>query len=152
MQETQAPTLPPLKSVHFRLDYIHAERLPIPHSPSQPVNMMFNLNILNTNVTLQDSLIEIPFVVNISSVPSIISVTLKGALVLQFEHKNDAEEIMKSISEGKVPDAINMIIMQYIIFEVSLIMRELGMPPMIPVPQVQAPQKPGDKSTEIHYV
>ncbi len=145
------PSLPPLKAVQFRLDYIHAERLPIPHSPSQPVNMMFNLNILNTNVTSQDSTVEVPFVVNISSMPSIISVTLKGALILQFEKKSDAEEMLKNISEGKVPDAINMVIMQYIIFEVSLIMRELGMPPMIPIPQIQ-PQKPGDKTTEMHYV
>ncbi len=151
MQEIQSPSLPPLKSVQFRLDYIHAERLPIPHSPSQPVNMMFNLNILNTNVMSQDTTIEVPFVVNISSMPSIISVTLKGALILQFEKKNDAEEIMKNITEGKVPDAISMVIMQYIIFEISLIMRELGMPPMIPLPQIQ-PQKVGDKSTEMHYV
>ncbi len=149
MQEQQ-PQMPPVRSIHFRLDYIHAERLPIPHSPSQTLNIMFNVNVLNTNVTVHDTIVEIPFAVNISSMPSLVSISLRGCLAIQFENGKDASDIAKLISEGKVPEPINVILMQYVILEVNILLRELGLPPMLsPIPQPAA-QKP-DRITELHY-
>jgi len=148
MQETLTSGLPQVKSVQFRLDYIHAERLMNLSAVSQPVNIMFNLNVLTANVTKQDTLLEVPFVANISSVPSIVTVTLKGAVILQFDNKEELENLAKSLGEGKVPELINMIIMQYVLFEASLVVRELGLPPIVPLP----PPKPSEKTAEIHYV
>ncbi|GEM_PF-524126 len=149
MQE-QPQQMPPVRSVHFRLDYIHAERLPIPHSPSQTLNIMFNVNVLSSNVSVHDTIVEIPFAVNISSMPSIVSISLRGALAIQFENSKDASDIAKMISEGKVPEPINVILMQYIMLEANILLRELGLPPMLaPIPQPPA-QKP-DKAMELHY-
>ncbi len=149
MQESSVSGIPQVRAVQFRLDYIHAERLMNVASASQPVNIMFNLNVLTANINRQDMLLEVPFVANISSVPSIVSVTLRGAIILQFERSEDLESLARTLNEGKVPDIINMIIMQYVLFEASLVIRELGLPPIMPLPLPQ--QKPAERTTEIHY-
>ncbi len=142
--------MPQVRAVQFRLDYIHAEKLMNASSASQPVNIMFNLSVLTANVSRQNTHLEVPFVANISSAPSIVSVTLRGAVILQFERREDMEELLRTLSEGKVPDLINMIIMQYVLFEASLVIRELGLPPIVPVPVPQ--QRTSERTTEMHYV
>ncbi len=126
----------------IRLDYIHAEK-PVP-AQAQSVSVTFNVNIINSGVSQRGDVIEIPFVISVSTTPPIISIVLRGAVLVQADE--GASEIVKSIGEGRVPEAIQAIIMQYAIFESSLIARELGVPPFIPVQmrQEQAQRQEAD--------
>ena len=130
-----------------RLDYIHAER-PLPIT-TQQFNVVFNVSILG-NVNTRDNTAEIPFVISVTSNPPVFSLSLKGVLLI--EGSNEViNDLVKKLKEGKVPDQLQAIITQFAIFEASLLARELGLPPIIPI-QVKPQQIISGKETDLRYV
>jgi hypothetical protein len=64
-------------------------------------------------------------------------------LVIQGDAKQ-IEDIAKSINSGKPPQFVQVMIGQYVFFEVNLLLKELGIPPAMPItPQPQQRQGEG---------
>lgn len=119
-----------IKNVQFKLEAIHAERLPNPQA-SNVLNIIFNVSI-GSNFSIKGEVVELPFTISITSTPPILSISLRGSLILQLS-QSDIDKLSKLLSEGKVPAQIQTLITQYAIFESGLIARELGLPPIIPI-------------------
>ncbi|WP_069806889.1 hypothetical protein [Vulcanisaeta thermophila] len=129
------------KTVGIRYDYLHAERLQV---MPQQLQVAFNINlVIGPNATARGEFVEIPFSLVATTNPSIVNVSIRGALMVQTEPR-EAEEIAKSVNSGKAPQFVQAMISQYVLFEVNLLLKELGIPPAMPVvPQPQQRQGGG---------
>nr|KJR71637.1 MAG: hypothetical protein TU36_06845 [Vulcanisaeta sp. AZ3] len=126
----------------IRFDYLHAERLQL---MPQQVQVAFNVNlVIGPNAVARGDMVEVPFSLVANSTPSVVNISIRGALMLQGDPKQ-VDEIAKSINSGKPPQFIQLMIGQYVFFEVNLLLKELGIPPAMPVvPQPQQQQKQGE--------
>ncbi|MEM0369981.1 MAG: hypothetical protein QXU58_01980 [Pyrobaculum sp.] len=113
----------------IRFDYIHAERLGVPPAGAQ-LQMNMQVMIEGERSVKRGGVVEIPFTISISSVPSVVTVTIRGVAAVQGE-----------VDVKNLPPQVAGPIMQAAIFEAALIMRELGFPPPLPV-QPQQQQTP----------
>jgi len=129
------------KAVGIRYDYLHAERLQL---IPQQTPITFNVNlVIGPNALARGDVVEIPFSLAASSNPSLVNISIRGALVIQGDAKQ-IEDIAKSINSGKPPQFVQMMIGQYVFFEVNLLLKELGIPPAMPItPQPQQRQGEG---------
>ncbi|MFB6470523.1 MAG: hypothetical protein TU36_004730 [Vulcanisaeta sp. AZ3] len=130
------------KAMGIRFDYLHAERLQL---MPQQVQVAFNVNlVIGPNAVARGDMVEVPFSLVANSTPSVVNISIRGALMLQGDPKQ-VDEIAKSINSGKPPQFIQLMIGQYVFFEVNLLLKELGIPPAMPVvPQPQQQQKQGE--------
>jgi hypothetical protein len=130
------------KSIGIRFDYLHAERLQVVGNQAQ-VTLNVNVSVGN-NPTGRGEYVEIPFVAAVVSSPTVVNISVRGILVVQLDQRQ-VGEVIKATSEGKLPQYLQSFITQYVFFEVSLLLRELGMPPVV----LGLPQ--GDKEGSIRY-
>lgn len=130
------------RAMGIRFDYLHAERLQL---MPQQVQVAFNVNlVIGPNAVAKGDMVEVPFSLVANSTPSVVNISIRGALMLQGDPKQ-VDEIAKSINSGKPPQFIQLMIGQYVFFEVNLLLKELGIPPAMPVvPQPQQQQKQGE--------
>ncbi len=134
---------PGFKAVGIRFDYLHAERLQLILPQTQ---VAFNVNlVIGPNATLRNDIVEIPFSLAANSNPSIVSISIRGALIIQGEPRQ-IEELVKSVNSGKPSQVIQMMIGQYVFFEVNLLLKELGIPPAMPI-ALQPQQRQGEGTT-----
>ncbi|WP_054841774.1 hypothetical protein [Vulcanisaeta distributa] len=135
------------KAVGIRFDYLHAERLQLIPPQAQ---VAFNVNlIIGPNAVVRGGdVVEIPFSLAASSNPSIVNISIRGgALIIQGDPRQ-VEDIAKSVNSGKSPQIIQMMIGQYVFFEVNLLLKELGIPPAMPIaPPPQQQQRQGEGTT-----
>ena len=118
------------KAVGIRFDYLHAERLQLIPPQAQ---VAFNVNlVIGPNAVVRGDIVEIPFSLAASSNPSIVNISIRGALIIQGDPRQ-VEDIAKSVNSGKSPQFIQMMIGQYVFFEVNLLLKELGIPPAMPI-------------------
>ncbi|MFB6471092.1 MAG: hypothetical protein TU36_007685 [Vulcanisaeta sp. AZ3] len=130
------------RAVGIRFDYLHAERLQL---MPQQVQVAFNVNlVIGPNAVARGDMVEVPFSLVANSTPSVVNISIRGALMLQGDPKQ-VDEIAKSVNSGKPPQFIQLMIGQYVFFEVNLLLKELGIPPAMPVvSQSQQQQKQGE--------
>ncbi|WP_054856588.1 hypothetical protein [Vulcanisaeta sp. JCM 16159] len=132
------------RAVGIRFDYLHAERLQLIPPQTQ---VAFNVNlVIGPNAVVRGDLVEIPFSLAASSSPSIVSISIRGALILQGDPRQ-LEDIAKSVNSGKSPQIIQMMIGQYVFFEVNLLLKELGIPPAMPIVPPPQQQRQGEGTT-----
>ncbi len=131
------------KAIAVRFDYLHAERLQ--HTPQGVPQFVFNVQlVIGPNAFVKDDFVEIPFSLVASTNPSFVSVSIRGALILQGDPRQ-IKEIADMVNSGKIPPNIQSVITQYVLFEVNLLLKELGIPPALaPTPPIpQQPQREG---------
>nr|KJR71634.1 MAG: hypothetical protein TU36_06860 [Vulcanisaeta sp. AZ3] len=111
----------------------------------QQVQVAFNVNlVIGPNAVARGDMVEVPFSLVANSTPSVVNISIRGALMLQGDPKQ-VDEIAKSVNSGKPPQFIQLMIGQYVFFEVNLLLKELGIPPAMPVvSQSQQQQKQGE--------
>ncbi|WP_054853182.1 hypothetical protein [Vulcanisaeta distributa] len=133
------------RAVGIRFDYLHAERLQLIPPQTQ---VAFNVNlVIGPNAVVRGGdIVEIPFSLAASSSPSIVSISIRGALILQGDPRQ-LEDIAKSVNSGKSPQIIQMMIGQYVFFEVNLLLKELGIPPAMPIVPPPQQQRQGEGTT-----
>ncbi|MEL9991819.1 MAG: hypothetical protein QXP98_05455 [Thermoproteus sp.] len=106
-----------------RFDYIHAERVATP-PPNTPVQIQLNYQIDADRAVRRGNVLELPFALLLTTSPSAVTVTIRGIAVIQGD-----------VDLKNLPPHVSTPLMQYALFEASLILRELGMPPLIYVQQ-----------------
>ncbi len=125
-------------SIGFRLLYMHAERLS--ESATPQVRYEIQLSIPSGEPRLEGERLRMPYVFNLTTTPPLLSVTLRGEVVITGRPERLREVLEESRQKG-APSQILHAATQYAMFEAMLLARELGLPPPIPVP----PPKRGEK-------
>ena len=126
------------KGIAVRFMYIHGE-VAAPPMPGTAMQLALNLQISGMPEA-SGELVNIPFTASVSSIPPGISITVRGILMVQAS-EDDVKRISSQVKSGSLPQDLQGVLMQYAVFEVSLIARELGIPPTIPLPMPPGQQK-----------
>ncbi len=121
-------------------DYIHAERLT--ENISDKVNMNIQLSFPSSPPKVEDGKLEARFIVNITSQPPLLALTLKGVLRMTGS-REEVEEARKRLESGETDPALFHLLASYIIFETALLAKELGLPPAIPLLPTHMGGEPG---------
>jgi len=119
-------------AIQIRITYIHGEVNGV--APNMNVAVNFQLN--NAPV-VRDNVMEVPFSISASSVPPLLSITIKGTAIVQGDPKA-INSLANELRSGK-PNQVQALAMQYAMLELALISRELGLPPILPVQASQPP-------------
>ncbi|CCC81460.1 hypothetical protein [Thermoproteus tenax] len=104
-----------------RFDYIHAERIAVP-PPNSPLQINLNFQVEGERAIRRGGTLEVPFTLILTTSPSTVALTIRGAAIIQGD-----------IDVKNLPPQIATPVMQHAVFEASLILRELGMPPLISI-------------------
>jgi hypothetical protein len=114
--------------VGIRFEYLHAERLGAPPSGSQ---LQINMHVMieGERAVKRGDVLEVPFAVSVASTPGVVTVTIRGVASIQGD-----------VDAKSLPPHVAGPIIQAALFEAALIMRELGLPPALPIQPQQAAQ------------
>jgi hypothetical protein len=136
--------------VNVSVTNISAERYSDIKKPLPPIQINTNLNLLNMEKKLDDSL-EVPFVLTISYNPSVAQISLKGKAYVTAD-KSEVDKVYKDYEEKKPPPPVIVQSISNVAFiESVLISRTLNVPPPIPLPQIPEAKSPNKKPSEIDY-
>ncbi|HFC49375.1 MAG TPA: hypothetical protein ENJ59_01435 [Thermofilum sp.] len=119
-------------NVNVKVNYLHAERLAKTTPPKLGVNIQISFPCEEPR--WEDTRAYIPFVFNLSTNPPAVAVTLRGYAEIKGE-KGEIEKLRKEAEKSKFPPQIVQLVTSYTMFEATLLMRELGFPPIMPIPQ-----------------
>jgi len=137
--------------VSVLIQNISAERFWDIYKPIPAVNISTNLNLVAVNKG-QDNSLEVPFVFTISYNPTIAQINIKGKAHVTGGTEEEIKEVQESYSSKKPPPPIIVQTISNIAFiESVIISRTLGIPPPIPLPQIQPPGKEPKESKETSY-
>lgn len=127
--------------VRVNVNSISAERFWEQDKPAPSgVHISTNVNVIGLEKK-EDKLVA-PFVVTIGYNPSIAQITIKGQAILSGspeEIETTHENYKKQISP---PQLLLQAITNTSLVEATVVSRSLNIPPPIPMPSLQAPQKP----------
>lgn len=113
----------------IRFDYIHAERIAM-LPPNTQIQIQMSYQFEADRAMKRGGALELPFTLTLSSNPNAVTMTIRGVALIQGD-----------VDPRNLPPHIAVPVMQMVMFEASLILRELGMPPLVAV----QPQQPGQQ-------
>jgi hypothetical protein len=128
-------------NIVFRIDSVRAERYGLEPVPQLNINM----NIMFGKPEKKDSGYLLGFVIKIDCAPPVASIDLKGVVIVTPLNKDEAKTLEEEFKKG-VPYPLILTVYSYTLPLVSLLSREMGIPPPIQPPQ--PPQQP--KSLDYH--
>ncbi len=113
-------------------DYIHAERVASETTGQLGINVQVTFPA-SKQITVKEGEMAISFAVTVSTSPPVITIVLKGRLLIS-DKQEKLREINNSIKTGKIQPSLVQFVTSHALFEAALLTRELGLPPAIPVP------------------
>ncbi len=127
--------------VRVTISYIAAERFWELDKPAPAgVHISTNVNIIGLEKK-EDKLVT-PFVVTIGYNPSIAQITIKGQAFL-VGSQEEIDQIHDNYKkQNPPPQLLLQAITNTSLVEATVVSRSLNIPPPIPLPTMQAPQKP----------
>lgn len=125
--------------VTIKNDYLHAEK--ISETAATTINVQARLTVPSASPKWGETTTEIPFALTIVTNPPIYTITVKGRAVVVGK-ENEMKRLKALLDQRKQVPEILKIISSYTIFEASLLIRELGFPPIIPLPGAPPPPPP----------
>ncbi len=111
----------------MRFDYIHAERVATP-PPNAPLQIQMSYQVEADRAVRRGNVLELPFALALTTSPSSVTLTIRGVALIHGD-----------VDVKNLPPHITTPLMQMVMFEASLILRELGMPPFVYVQQGRPP-------------
>lgn len=118
--------------------YLQAER--ISESFQGPLNVNLQVTFPLNIDRISETHIAVGFAATVSSSPPAFSVILKGKVVVQGEREELSKVEEKLKAQPPDPELVQMVTSN-LFFEVLLLLREIGFPPVIPLAHAAA-QKP----------
>ncbi len=135
-------------NIRVFVNNISAERFWEISKPIPQVKITTNLNVVGIEKKGNQTL-EVPFIFNISYMPAVAQINIKGRAVVTGE-KNELEKIHTAYKEKKPPPPqLIQAISNVVFIESVIISRTVGIPPPIPLPQI--PVAPTKKPKEPPY-
>lgn len=132
-------------AVSIRLTHIHAERLV--EKPPTTLGVNIQISLPSAEPTWGSAEARIPFSFNLSTAPPAFTITLRGYVEVRAT-ESDIKGIKESVRRGSPPPEIMNAVTNFTVFEAVLLARELGFPPILPLPAPQ-PRKPSVKQGPI---
>uniref|UniRef100_A0A7J2U5Q5 Preprotein translocase subunit SecB n=1 Tax=Ignisphaera aggregans TaxID=334771 RepID=A0A7J2U5Q5_9CREN len=130
-----------MPNIGFRIDSVRAERYSLEPVPQLNINM----NVMFGKPEKKDDNYLLGFVIKIDCTPPVASIDIKGVVMVTPLNKDEAKALEEEFKKG-VPYPLLLTIYSYTLPLVSLLSREMGIPPPIQPPQ--PPQQP--KSLDYH--
>jgi len=118
-------------AVSIRLTHIHAERLV--EKPPTTLGVNIQISLPSAEPTWGSVEARIPFSFNLSTAPPAFTVTLRGYVEVKATER-DIKGIKESVRKGSPPPEITNAVTNFTVFEAVLLARELGFPPILPLP------------------
>ncbi|RLE60524.1 MAG: hypothetical protein DRJ35_03030 [Thermoprotei archaeon] len=114
-----------------RIDYIHAER--ITEEITSHTNINVQISIPSAQPKITETEIIIPFSLTVTSTPPTYEIIIKGKTKIKGMRR-ELEHLKESLRRKKPHHTILQTITSTVLFEAALLARELGYPPLIPLP------------------
>lgn len=118
--------------------YLQAEKLAEPPPTPLNVNMQINFPV---NISSTQTQLTAEFVVSVESIPTVFSVKIKGKFTVTGEPK-EVNEVDSKLKKGTPDPQLLQMLTSAVFFEVMLLLKELGFPPILPLPGPSQPQPP----------
>ena len=118
-------------SVSVRLTHIHAERLMDRAPGALRVNVQ--ITVPGGEPQVGERVMRVPFSFNMSTTPLAFTVTLRGYVEVEADKERIAK-LRESLGKGTPPPEIMNAVTSFTMFEALLLARELGFPPLLPLP------------------
>lgn len=134
-------------TVNIRFTHITAERT-LENLPPQ-IQFQTQLTMPSGEVDLKETQMKIPFIFIVTTVPPVANISLKGHVVVEGPSE-ELKKIYKDLTAKKQPPKFLITAtLHNNLVEAVLMSREIGVPPPIPLPQVQTtPEKRPYRGTE----
>ncbi|ABL78182.1 hypothetical protein [Thermofilum pendens] len=126
--------------VSLTYTYIHAEKL------SEPTGAQINVNVqltFPTSMNIVGGELVAEFLANVTSVPAFFTVSLKGRISVSAS-EGELKELQEGLKNGRPDPQIIQMLSSNVLFETMLLLRELGIPPSLPLPPPPQPQRSED--------
>ncbi|MCC6045711.1 MAG: hypothetical protein LM572_02920 [Ignisphaera sp.] len=130
-----------MPNLGFRIDSVRAERYSLEPVPQLSINM----NIMFGKPEKRDNNYLLGFVIKIDCIPPVASIDLKGVIMITPLNKDEVKSLEEEFKKG-IPYPLILSVYSYTLPLISLLSREMGIPPPIQPPQ--PPQQP--KSPDYH--
>jgi len=114
-----------------RINYIHAEKISEHIVPNMNINIQ--LSVPSSKPIITDNEVAINFTLTVNTTPPIYEIVIKGKTRIKGK-KEELEKIKKALKERKNIPLLMQTITSTAIFEAALLARELGFPPILPIP------------------
>lgn len=134
-----------MPSIGFRIDSIRAER----YSYELVQQLSINMNVVFGRPTRKNHSYMVEFVIKIDCIPPIASIDVKGLIFITPINTEEAKKLDEDFSKLSPPQPLITTVLSYTLPIISLLSRELGIPPPI---QIATPMisKSADSGYEYH--
>jgi len=120
-----------LYQINFKIDYIHAEKLS--EMIKGQIQVQIQITAPSSQPTWKNGLVIIPYSFNLSTTPPAFIISIKGKIIVKGQ-EDEINNLKKAFKKKEIPPQILQVLTQNLIFEATLISRELGFPPSLPLP------------------
>lgn len=114
----------------FRVESIRAER----YSFEAVQQLSISINTMFGKPERRGDSVAISFLVKLDCSPPIASIDVKGVVMVTPASPEEARGLESELGRGVVPSVVLFAVHSYTIPIISLLSRELGLPPPIPLP------------------
>lgn len=135
-----------LPNLGFRIDSVRAERYSLEPVPQLNINM----NIMFGKPEKRDNNYVFGFVIKIDCNPPVASIDLKGVVMVSPINADEAKMLSEEFQKGSIPYPLIMAVYSYTLPIISLLSREMGLPPPVQPPQQPQPQQAQQKAVDYH--
>lgn len=118
-----------MPSIGFRIDSVRGERYSYELVPQLNINM----NIVLGRPVKKDNTYMIDFVIKIDCTPPIASIDVKGAVFISPLNTEEMKKLDEDFSKPSPPQPLITTVLSYTLPIISLLSRELGLPPPIQI-------------------
>ncbi len=131
-----------MPSIVVKLKSINAERLSERLPPQ--ISFQTQLALPSEEPRFQENTIVLPYTFTITAVPPIVSLLLRGIVVVQGS-REELNKIREEVEKKKIPGPVAQAALSYSLAEAVVLFRDLGVPPPIVLPPMQGGKQQGDK-------
>lgn len=133
-----------MPSIGFRIDSIRAER----YSHELIQQLSINMNVVFGRPTKKDHSYMVEFIIKIDCTPPIASIDVKGLIFITPINAEEAKKLDEDFSKPSPPQPLITTVLSYTLPIISLLSRELGIPPPI---QIAAPMMSKNTGSGYEY-
>ncbi len=128
-----------MPNLGFRLDSIRAERYSFDVTPQLNINM----NIMFGKPEKKDGNYIVGFVIKVDCTPPIASIDIKGVVVITQINIDESKSLEEDFKRNVIPYPLMLAVYSYTLPIVTLLSRELGIPPPVQLPVQQQEKRVG---------
>jgi len=135
-----------LPNISFRIESIRAERYSYEALPQLNIGIRI---MFGKPEKMRNDMYKVGFVIKLDCNPPVASIDVKGTALVAPTNPEERRSLEQDLDKGRVPYPLMVATYSYILPIVSLLTRELGLPPPIPPPP--PPMKQSESSGKIDY-